>query len=175
MPTIAEILAAKKAAAAKPETREQRSDVRKETLAERLENDALDARLAPVKPSVATAARKAARLILSKDLPSDMPNGEPRGQATPIAGPPEERALSVTSGEVIDATPTGADPVTAAWHSAMCSLESELCVMRDPTDPEACWLALRSAGPVSVPLLLHRLPWLLWEHPHQERQPNEPF
>jgi hypothetical protein len=161
MPTIAEIIAAKKAKAAP-------ASATKETITERIENDALDARLAPVKPAVATAARKMAGLVLNRNMPVTKP--EPA-----IAMPPEERALSVTNGEVIDRTPAGADPVTAAWHSAMCSLESELCVMRDPTDPEACWLALRSAGPVSVPLLLHRLPWLLWEHPHQSRPDNEPY
>jgi hypothetical protein len=178
MPTIAEIIAAKaaaKVAAAKPQAAPAAAGppASKLSIAEKAEFLAIDKRLADVVDLKPLAAAKPRGIILSKDLPK----GENRGQATPIAGPPEveERALAVTTGEVIDVTPHGADAETAAWHSALTSLESDLCVMRDQEDPEVCWLALKSVGTQRRPLLLHRLPWLLWDHPETQRPEDQPF
>ena len=165
MPTIAEILAARKAAAAKPAPAPADPPAPRETLAERAATKEAVDRIDPPGKRERAAARG---LVLNKDMP--VPPRENRGQATPISGP-EERALGATQGELIDMTPTDAPAADRLWHSALASLESELCVMRDPADPEACWLALRSAGAESRPLLLHRLPWLLWEAPDS----GEPF
>lgn len=172
MPTIAEIIAAKKAAAAPKPATITKPEGRKETLAERVENDAIAGRLAPVKPTVATAARTSAGLILNKDMPC---KPEARGQATPIAGPPEPRSLSETELQAVPVVPLDADPATALWHEVMNSLDTELCVMRDPRDAEACWLAVRPDRPGLKPILIHRLPWLLWEHPQAARPDHEPF
>lgn len=173
MPTIAEILAARKAAATNPPAPEGR----KETLAERAEAQAAMDRIDPpgkreAAAEMRTLTARITGLVLNKDMP--VPPRENRGQATPVTGP-QERALGARQGELIDMTPTGADEPTEAWHSALVSLESELCVMRDPEDPEACWLALRMKSGSAFPLLLHRLPWLLWEHPAENRPPSEPF
>lgn len=171
MPTIAEILAAKQAAKAPAAAAEPRPAEKKLTLAEKAAKieqerevtEAIDRIDPPGKREKSESHRATVGLVLNRNMPVPE-NGEPRGQATPIGGP-EERALSATSGEVIDMTPVGADPATVAWHAAQSALESDLCVMRDPSDPEACWLALTSAGPDRQPLLLHRLPWLLYEAP----------
>jgi hypothetical protein len=165
--TIAEIIAAKKGAAAAPATK-------KETLRERVENDALEARLAPVKPAVATAARKAAGLVLNKDMPAN-PQGEPRGQATPVRGPEDmaPRSLGASEGETIDMTPLEADPCILDWHKAVNAFSTELCIMRDPVDPERAWLAVRLDEEPLHPLLLKDLP--IYEHPRAHRKPNEPF
>ncbi|MES2995880.1 MAG: hypothetical protein V4733_03630 [Verrucomicrobiota bacterium] len=164
MPTIAEIIAARKASA---ETQSAPAGPKAASIAETIEAEAAIDRIDP------PGKRKPPTLILSTATSPEVP--ESRGQATPVNGPPEQRALVGTAGETLDMTPVGADPGTAAWHQAMCGLESELCVMRDPADPEACWLALRPAGKDLPPLLLHRLPWTLWDHPDQQRPPDEPF
>lgn len=161
MPTIAEILAAK-AAGATVAKKSPESAAPRESLAEKAATkEAIDR----IDPPGKRARASATGLVLNKDMP--VPPRENRGQATPVTGP-EERALSVTAGEVIDMTPSDADPLTAAWHQAAAGLESDLCVMRDPADPEACWLALRPKSGPHKPLLLHRLPWLLWEHPQDD-------
>jgi hypothetical protein len=56
----------------------------------------------------------------------------------------------------------------------MNSFESSLCVMRDPKEPETVWLAIRPDRDGLPPLLVHRLPWLLWDHPTASHKP-EPF
>jgi hypothetical protein len=39
-----------------------------------------------------------------------------------------------------------------------------------------CWLALRAVdSPKRPPLLLHRLPWTLWEHPATPATDDIPF
>lgn len=180
MPTIAEILAAKQAAKA-PGAAEPRPAEKKLTLSEKAAEiekerevtEAIDRIDPPGKQERREANRRTTGLILNRNMPVPE-KGESRGQATPIGGP-EQRALAATSGELIDMTPEDAAPETAAWNSAMIALESELCVMRDPADPEACWLSLKSAGMDRKPLLLHRLPWLIYEHPEAERPENEPF
>jgi len=173
MPTISEILAAKKAAT-KGGSVSATAAAPRESIAEKMEADALDARLAPVKPSVATAARKAAGIILSMDLPADSPNGEKRGQATPIKGPEDDRrSLSATDGEAIPMTPMEADASVTAWHAALNAFESELCLMTDPHDPERAWIAVRLDGQEQWPILLKSFP--LYEHPRTVRPPDKPF
>ena len=150
MPTIAQILAAKKSATAKADP----------------EADALDARLAPVKPAVATAARKQAGIILSKELPP--------AQAIPIVGPQDDRrSLGSSEGETIDLTPMTATQAEATWHAAVNSFETELCLMRDPLDPERAWIAVRMDGQEQWPILLKSLP--LYEHPRTARDGGIPF
>lgn len=172
MPTISEIIAAKKAATKGGSV--PPSSAPRETLADKIEADALDARLAPVKPTVATAARKTAGIILSMDLPADSPNGEKRGQATPIKGPEDDRrSLSATEGEAIPMTPMEADASVTAWHAALNAFESELCLMTDPQDPERAWIAVRLDGQEQWPILLKSFP--LYEHPRTARPADKPF
>lgn len=170
MPSIAEIIAARiaaKQAAAAPDT------TPRESMTEKLELDALDARLAPVKPTVAAAARKATGIVLSRDLPPSSPNGEARGQATPIKGPEDRRSLGETEGEGIDMTPMAADECIKDWHKAVNAFSTDLCIMRDPIDPERAWLAVRLEDEPLHPLLLRDLP--LYEHPRTPRPTNQPF
>ena len=185
MPSIAEILARKAAekAARQPAPAPAAADPQpsspKLTLAEKVAlKEAIDRIDPPGKPEAVTptASRILGLVVKSQELPKDSPNGEPRGQTTPVAGPPaepERRALGATMGELIDMTPAGADAQTAAWETARTSLEGDLCVMRCPDDPETCWLALNAPG--RPPLLLYRLPWLLYDHPATPRPDNEPF
>jgi len=176
MPTISEILARRAAeakaaaAAAEPTAPPPSPPPKRETIAETADLiESIDRIDPPGKH-----ARAASRSLILKNTPMDKPG--PRGQATPVTGPPEERALATTQGETIDITPADADPATTAWHAAMTSLESELVIMRDPQEPEVCWLALRAVdSPKRPPLLLHRLPWTLWDHPQTPRPANEPF
>lgn len=100
-----------------------------------------------------------------------------RGQRTEIRGPqePEPRNLARTAGEGIDMTPAAADAETATWHAAMSAFETDLVVMRDPAEPEVCWLALRPLRSGLPPILLHRLPWGLMGHPATPRPEGEPF
>lgn len=177
MPTIAEIVAAKKAAAANGtlNIERQTSNIegkKKETLSERIELDALDARLAPVKPEAAASARKTAGLILNREMPA-LPNGEPRGQATKVAGPDVPRSLGSSDGEGIDVTPLDADACIKDWHKAVNAFATDLCIMRDPLDPQRAWLAVRLEDEPLHPLLIKDL--LIYDHPMAERRPNEPF
>ena len=63
-------------------------------------------------------------------------------------------------------TPANADKEVATWHEALNSFETALCVMRDPTDLEVVWLAIRPDREGLPPILVHRLPWLIWDYPH---------
>lgn len=63
-----------------------------------------------------------------------------------------------------------ADAATTAWHQATNAFESELCLMRDPTDSERGWLALRLDGQ-EMPLLLKS--FMLFDHPQTVR--SQPF
>lgn len=71
----------------------------------------------------------------------------------------------------MDMTPTLATTAEQAWNQALNAFESELCLVRDPKDPERAWLALRINE--QDPLLLKSFP--LYEHPRQERSDNEPY
>ena len=84
----------------------------------------------------------------------------------------EPRSLSMTAGEGIDQTPSGATTEQTIWHQALNSLDTELCIMRDKDEPEVCWLAVTRAA--QLPILLHRLPWVFREAPHVPTA-TEPF
>ena len=150
MPSIAEIIAARIAA---KQANPAADTTPRESMTEKLELDALDTRLAPVKPAVAAAARKVTGIVLSRDLPASSPNGEARGQATPIR----------TLGEPV----TAPQPlsIAEAWGATLGCTEQDLCLLRDPTDPETCWLAVRHQECIHPPILIMRLPWMLWEPP----------
>lgn len=152
--TIAEIIAAKKAAAA-----------------------------SQPKPAAAPPKPTAADLELEAAINRIDPPGKRRGlvvSAKPLPAPattpqqpaqPEERSLSATAGEAIPMTPSNADAETQTWHAALNAFESELCVMRDPMDSEVVWLAVKSYRDGMPPILIHRLPWTLWEHPAANKDP----
>ena len=111
--------------------------------------------------------RATTRGLLTTELPE-------KETTPPAPTPPQERALGTPQGELMDLTPLNADPTTKAWMEACTGFESELCIMRDALGPETCWLALRMSGQ-GRPILLHRLPWLMWEHPETPRTEAEPF
>ena len=139
MPTIAEILAAKKAAAT------------------------------PGKP-------KPRSLVLSatKQAEDDAPKNSLDEGYPPKWLTEEPRSLSHPKGEAIPMTPSNAVGEVATWHEALNSFESSLCVMRDPHEPDVIWLAVRAERKGLPPILLHRLPWCLWDHPHTPTE-DEPF
>ena len=111
--------------------------------------------------------RKAVGLVLS--LPPQLPIA-PEVKALPVE---DVRSLGHTEGETIDLTPVLATQTEADWHRAYNAIESDLCIMRDPQDPERAWLAVRSAGMTAWPILIKCLP--LYEHPRTTRPENEPF
>lgn len=106
----------------------------------------------------------AASMILKRDTPPSS-----------LSSLPSPRSLSASVGEAIDMTPTNADAETATWHQALNAYDSMLCLMRDPYEPEVVWLAVRADRPSLPPILIHRLPWVIYDHPHTPRHPNEPF
>ncbi|NQX00105.1 hypothetical protein HQ447_05550 [bacterium] len=166
MATIAEIIAAKKTGGTsnieRPTLNVEGKKGKTETLAERVElKEAIDRIDSPGKSERVAAARKSAGLILNQSMPCAP---ESRGQATPIAGPPEPRGLGARVGEALTVLPAGADSATTMWHEALNAFETELVVLRDPVEPEVCWLAVR-LGNGLPPALLHRLPWPLANHP----------
>ena len=105
-------------------------------------------------------------LVLTKATPTTTP---------PAPAPllPERRSLSEPEGEAIPLAPLDATPAVAAWHEAMNAFDSELCLMRDPINPEFAWFAVRFADQPQNPILLHKLPF--WEHPRTVRPESEPF
>jgi hypothetical protein len=103
-------------------------------------------------------------MILKRDMPPSSPSS--------LLSP---RSLSASVGEAIDMTPTNADAETATWHQALNAYDSMLCLMRDPYEPEVVWLAVRADRPSLPPILIHRLPWVIYDHPNTPRHPNEPF
>jgi hypothetical protein len=152
--TIAEIIAAKKAAAS-----------------------AISAGKAAVPPRQPTAADLEVEAAINRiDPPGKRKAGLVVSIKTPLqpAAHKENRSLSQTSGESIPMVPSNADAETQTWHAALNAFESELCLMRDPTDSEAVWLAIRPYRAGMQPILLHRLPWLMWEYPHAPTD-NQPF
>jgi len=106
----------------------------------------------------------AASMILKRDTPPSS-----------LSSLPSPRSLSASVGEAIDMTPTNADAETATWHQALNAYDSMLCLMRDPYEPEVVWLAVRADRPSLPPILIHRLPWVIYDHPSTPRHPNEPF
>jgi hypothetical protein len=142
MPTIAQIIAAKKAKAA---VKTQVSNDDREL------DEALD-RIDP------PGKRKA--LVLSASTPL------PAADVAQKAHHKELRSLSRSQGEAIPVVPVGADRETETWHEALNSFESSLCIMRDVNEPDVVWLAIRPEREGLPPLLVHRLPMLLWDHPN---------
>lgn len=171
MPTIAEIIAAKKAGPGPDAAKTSPSTVQKKTVdgivyaknslnpewtaqgpaGENLEATESTPAISRIDPPGKYQARVAAGLILSEQ--------------------PANRSLSQATGEGIDMTPTAADAEATTWHQALNAYESDLVVLRDPATPEACWLACRPHRAGLPPILLHRLPWLLFEHPEQQSGP----
>lgn len=87
----------------------------------------------------------------------------------------EKRSLSMVEGEAIPMTPANATAEEATWHEVLQSYETDLCLMRQPDDHETVWLTLKHAdNPRLPPILLHRLPWLLYEAPMKPTD-NNPF
>lgn len=153
--TIAEIIAAKKAAAA---SQPKPAPAPPKPTAADLELEAAINRIDP------PGKRRAGLVVSAKPLPA--PAMTPQQPAQP-----EERSLSATQGEAIPMTPINADAETQTWHAALNAFDSELCVMRDPMDSEVVWLAVRSYRDGMPPILIHRLPWTLWEHPAANQDP----
>jgi len=146
MATIAEKLAARKKAQPAP-------------------TDSVDALIdridPPGKSQRAESARNTARMILKQEPPLTVSQPEIRVVT------PERRALGDPAGETIDMTPQNATQAQAAWHAAYNAFETELCLMRDPTDSEVAWLAVRLDGQEDWPILLKSFP--LYDHPRMVR------
>jgi len=153
--TIAEIIAAKKRAAAPAAPQAPQADPVLEAAIDRIDP-----------PSV---GKRRAGLVLSASTPL------PAADVAENAHHSELRSLSKPQGEAIPLTPADADAEVATWHEATNSFESSLCIMRDPKEPEVIWLAVRADREGLPPILLHRLPWGMWEHPATARPENEPF
>jgi phosphatidate phosphatase APP1 len=161
--TIAEIIAAKKAANAKFKdyVADAYAKHPSQPTAADLEVEAAINRIDP-------PGKRRAGLVISSKTPL-----QPAVIAEKAAHK-ENRSLSRTNGEAIPMVPINADPEQTIWHAASNAFETELCVMRDPTDSEAVWLAIRPYRDGMPPILLHRLPWLLWDYPHQPTD-SQPF
>jgi len=152
--TIAQIIAAKKAAASKAAPAPQPDPM-------------LEAAIARIDPP--SVGKRRAGLVLSASTPLA------QADIAEKAHHAELRSLSQPEGEAIPMTPANADKETTTWHEATNSFESSLCVMRDPKEPEVIWLAVRADRDGLPPILLHRLPWLLWEHPMAIREDQIPY
>lgn len=155
MPTIAEIIAAKKAAAAAPAP----------TLNESLTVDPmLEAAINRIDPP----GKRRAGLVLTAKTPLQP------AEVAEKAHHAELRSLSQPQGEAIPLTPCNASREVTTWHEAMNAFESQLCVMRDPLDSDVIWLAIRPDREGLPPILIHRLPWTLWDYPHAPTD-SKPF
>lgn len=152
MPTIAEIIAAKKAATKGGSVSKAQEDREMEEVIDRID-----------------PPKKHKALVLSASTPL------PPADVAKKAHYKELRSLSRSHGEAIPMVPVDADKSTQTWHEAMNSFETDLCLMRDPTDPEVAWLAVRSNQNDCHPILIHRLPWILWEHPQTSKPESEPY
>jgi len=139
MPSIAEIIAAKKAKAA---VKTQVSNEDREL------DEAID-RIDPPKKHKA--------LVLSASTPL------PAADVAQTAHYKELRKLSQPRSEP--------PPSKDAWGAVMGCTEQDLCLMRDPSDPETCWLAVRHQECDHPPILIMRLPWLLWDSPTSDEIP----
>jgi len=121
--------------------------------------------MATIAEIIAAKKKAAAAALPGKPSAGVVLTDRPSPDETARSLPAENRSLSRTAGEALPMLPVGASAEVATWHQAMNSFETDLCLMRDPVDPETCWLAARPTREGLQPLLLHRLPWLLWEHP----------
>ena len=156
MQTIAEIIAAKKAAA-KP------TAAAPPAAQHDLELEAAINRIDPP-----AAGKRRAGLVLSAKTPLQP------AEIAEKAHHKELRSLSETKGEAIPLTPCNASREVETWHEATNSFESQLCAMRDPQDSDVIWLAIRADRDGLPPILLNRLPWTLWDYPHAPTA-NQPF
>ena len=156
MPTIAEIIAAKKAAAKPPAAAPPAAQPDLE----------LEAAINRIDPPA--AGKRRAGLVLSASTPLQP------AETAEKAHHRELRSLSQPEGEAIPLTPCNASQEVVTWHEATNAFESQLCVMRDPQDSDVVWLAIRADRDGLPPILLHRLPWTLWDYPHAPTA-NQPF
>ena len=147
MQTIAEIIAAKKAAAKPP------TPTINESLTVDLELEAVIDRIDP-------PGKRRTGLVLSAKTPLQP------AEVAQKAHHAELRSLSETVGQAIPLTPCNASREVETWHEALNAFESALCVMRDPADSDVVWLAIRADREGLPPILIHRLPWTLWDYPH---------
>lgn len=148
---IVQLLAAKRAAAAATSAQATAPPVAKPDLE-------LEAAINRIDPPA--AGKRRAGLVLSAKTPL------PAAEIAEKAHHKELRSLSETKGEAIPLTPCNASREIETWHEAMNSFESALCVMRDPLDSDVVWLAIRADREGLPPILIHRLPWIIWEYPH---------
>jgi len=144
--TIAQIIAAKKAAAGQVALAAPQAD------------PMLDAAINRIDPP---SVGKRRGLVLSASAPL------PAADVAEKAHYSEARKLSLPL-----STPP---PPAEAWGTVLGCTERDLCLMRDPTDPETCWLAVRHQECDHAPILIMRLPWLLWEHPTAIRPEDIPY
>ena len=159
MPTIAEIIAAKKAAAtAQPVTIRPELDLSHDPM--------LEAAINRIDPPA--AGKRRAGLVLSAKTPLQP------AEVAQKAHHADLRSLSQPQGEAIPLTPCNATREVTTWHEAMNAFESSLCAMRDPLDSDSIWLAIRPDREGLPPILIHRLPWTLWDYPHAPTA-NQPF
>ena len=156
MPTIAEIIAAKKAATNPPAAAPPAAQPDLE----------LEAAINRIDPPA--AGKRRAGLVLSAKTPL-----QPAEVATK-AHHAALRSLSQPEGEAIPLTPCNAPQEVVTWHEAMNAFESQLCVMRDPLDSDVIWLAIRADRDGLPPILIHRLPWTIWDYPGKAPA-NQPF
>lgn len=150
MQTIAQILAAKRAAA--PATSAP-------TINEPLTVD-LDLEAAIDRIDPPAAGKRRAGLVLSAKTPLQP------AEIAEKAHHSELRSLTETKGEAISLTPCNATKEVWTLHEALNSFASALCAMRDPLDSDVVWLAIRPDREGLPPILIHRLPWILWDYPH---------
>ena len=156
MPTILEIIAAKKAAAKPPLP----------TVNQSLTVDPmLEAAINRIDPPA--AGKRRAGLVLSAKTPLQPAETAEKAHHAAL------RSLSQPEGEAIPLTPCNASQEVSTWHEATNAFESPLCVMRDPQDSDVIWLAIRADRDGLPPILLNRLPWTLWDYPRAptDRQP----
>ena len=121
--------------------------------------------------SAATPGKPPARsLILRAGEEPKEPEAPQKAEA------PGPRSLGGPKGERFPTLPANLTAEEAAWHRAAQGLDSELCAVRHPQDPETAWLALRHPTNKTLPpLLLVPLPWALYEHPDAPLPENEPY
>ena len=154
--TIAEIIAAKKAAAATPAAAPPAVH----------HDPMLEAAINRIDPP--SAGKRRAGLVLSAKTPLQPAEVAMKEHHT------ELRSLSQPQGEAIPLTPCNASQEVVTWHEATNAFESQLCVMRDPQDSDVIWLAIRADRDGLPPILIHRLPWTLWDYPHAPTD-SQPF
>lgn len=169
MPTIAEIIAAKKAkenAGTTAPAAAQAAPVKRESLSEKLETvEAINRIDPPGKLERATAARKSAGLIL---------NDAPIAKEPLPEVPAEPRALGARVGEPINILPECPTIQAKAWDAVLNRWETDLIIMADPEPgSESAWLALKPITGQALPILLHKLPF--WPHPQRQPKDGDPY